>query len=226
MENIENLLFVTATKGSGTELLLNKPLGLFLEKSKMDKQTDIVENNKTGLTKVYNKYLTEEYRDKYIIFVHDDVIIDDLFFEEKIINGFSDYDIIGLAGSKKCDLTASVPAWHMMSQREDFVGEVAHRKDDVIWTTCFGPTKSRALVIDGLFIGVNVNRALEVGLKFDENFDFHHYDITFCLMANKLKLKMGVIPLRAIHFGLGDSMNTPEWAKSAETFKKLYKDFE
>jgi hypothetical protein len=33
---------------------------------------------------------------------------------------------------------------------------------------------------------------------------------------------MGVYPIKVTHFGLGDSMNTPEWQESANKFKQLY----
>jgi hypothetical protein len=218
----ERIIFVTATKGSGTNLLLTRPFGFFLEKTGWDARTEIIENNTEGLCKVYNRFLTEDYRNKYIIFIHDDVMITDLFFEEKVLLAFERYDIIGLAGSKSCDLSSEHPAWHTMTKREDMVGEVAHSSQGKVWTTVFGPTESRALILDGLFIGVNVNAALEKGLTFDERFGFHHYDITFSLRANEKKIKAGVFPLSVIHFGLGDSMNTEGWKESAKKFKEIY----
>ena len=219
----EKIVIVTTTKGSGTNLLLKRPLGFFLEKTGWDARTEIVENNTEGLSKVYNRFLSDEYKDKFVIFIHDDVLINDLFFEEKVLLAFEKYDIIGLAGSKSCDLSSDHPAWHTMTKREDMVGEVAHSSEGKIWTTVFGPTDSRALVIDSLFMGVNVNKALEKGLKFDERFDFHHLDIDFSLEANRLKIKTGVFPLSVIHFGLGSSMNTQEWSDSATIFKNKYK---
>lgn len=223
LELSDKIIIVTATRVPGTEFLLKKPLGLFLEKSGWYKRTKVIEKNKEGLSKVYNRFITEDYKGKYVIFVHDDVLIDDLFFQEKVLSAFEKYNVIGLAGAKSCDLSSDVPAWHLMTKKEDMVGEVKHSKDGNIWTSCFGPTDSRALVLDGLFIGVNIDVALQKGLRFDENFSFHHYDITFCLKANELKIKTGVCPISVIHFGLGDSMNTDEWRKSAETFKKNYK---
>ena len=137
------------------------------------------------------------------------------------VEDFEKFDIIGLAGSMSCDVASDHPAWHLMSDRSQHVGEVSHSKDGKTWTTCFGPTDSRALVIDGLFIGVNVNKALETGLLFNELFGFHHYDITFSLEANKLKIKTGVFPLSVVHFGTGSSMNTDDWRESAKKFKNL-----
>lgn len=220
----EKIVIVTATAKSGTNLFMKKPLGLFLEKTGWDKRALIVENNREGLSKVYNRYLTEEFKDKYVVFIHDDVLIDDLFFEEKVLLAFEKYSVIGLAGTKSCNLNAPMTAWHLMSNnKEDMVGEVSHSDKTKTWTTVFGPTDSRALLLDGLFIGVDVNVALEKGLKFDERFSFHHYDLTFSLKANELKIKAGVFPLNVVHYGLGDSMNTEAWHKSNELFKSIYK---
>jgi hypothetical protein len=220
---MKNIKFVVATKENKQNLLKTKPFGLFLEKTSLSHQAIIIENNKEGLPKLYNNFLTEEYKNDYIIFIHDDVLIDDLFSLEKIQMAFEKYDIIGLAGAKTCDLGSDVCAWHLMSKPNSYVGEVSHySKDKKVWTTVFGPTDDRSLLLDGLFIGVNVEKAIEKQLKWDENFKFHHYDISFCLRANNLKIKAGVFPLRVVHYGLGDSMLTNDWKESNQVFKKLY----
>lgn len=224
-ETSNNYHFIVATPKSREDFEKKSQMAFFLDKITTIKNThyNIIFDNKEGLPKIYNQFLTEKYKDKKLIFVHDDVIIDDLFWEEKLTIAFEKYDIVGLAGSKKCNLSSSAPAWHLMCNREDMVGEVAHSKDKKSWTTVFGPTDSRALILDGLFIAVNVKRLLETNTKFDENFTFHHYDISFCLRANQNKLKMGVCPIKVTHFGLGDSMMSSEWNESAEKFKTLYK---
>jgi len=216
-----NYFFVVATQKSQDDFNKNSQIALFLDKVGYRNKTKVFYENKLGLPELYNRFITENNKDKKIIFVHDDVLIEDLFFEEKLQVAFEKFDIVGLAGSKKCDLSKPA-AWHLMSDKIDHVGEVAHSADKIVWTTCFGPTNDRALVLDGLFLAVNVKRLVETGTKFDERFSFHHYDITFCLKANKNKLKMGVAPIKVTHFGLGDSMNTPEWHHSASLFNHFY----
>jgi hypothetical protein len=224
MNNSNKLFkFVTATPNDLSTFKQKSPFYLSLDKLGLTKQCTFVTENKEGLPKVYNSFINEDNRNSYIIFIHDDVLIEDMFLEEKLKLAFDKYDIVGLAGSKKCNLYAPFPAWHLMSDKNDWVGEVAHSKDKKKWTTVFGETDSRALILDGLFIGVNVSKLLDSNTRFDENFDFHHYDISFCLTANNNKLKMGVYPISVTHFGLGDSMNSPEWHNSAKKFKELYK---
>jgi hypothetical protein len=213
--------FVVATQYNEVDFWEKSQIAISLDKSGYRNNCTVFFENKEGLPKIYNQFFIEENKIKRIIFVHDDVLIEDLFWEEKLNLAFERYDIVGLAGSKKCDLTKP-PAWHLMSDRQDHVGEVAHSHDKVVWTTVFGKSDSRALVLDGLFLAINMEKVLQTPLKFDESFNFHHYDITFCLNANHFKLKMGVTPIRVVHFGLGDSMNTEDWQRSSLAFDRFY----
>jgi hypothetical protein len=221
-QTIKDYKIISATQKNQTQFYDECQLALSIDKLNIRNKCNIVYENKEGLPKVYNSFINNENKNKYLIFVHDDVLIEDLFFEEKISLAFQKYDIIGLAGAKKCVLNSKMPAWHLMCKREDMVGEVSHSKDKNCWTSVFGPTDSRSLVIDGLFIGVNVDKCLATNTFFDESFSFHHYDISFCLNANKNKLKIGVFPLKVTHFGLGDSMMTKEWQDSSNIFKQKY----
>lgn len=223
MTNLSSIYhFVIATQHNHNDFWEKSQIAIFLEKAGLTNQCSVILENKEGLSKIYNKFINESYAGKKLIFVHDDVLVEDLFWEEKLNIAFEKYDIVGLAGSKRCD-TSKPPAWHLMSEKHDHVGEVGHSHQGIVWTSVFGKSDSRALILDGLFLAVNTDKLLETGLRFDENFDFHHYDMTLCLNANKKKLKMGVTPIRVIHFGLGDSMNTNDWQVSAHKFDRFYK---
>jgi hypothetical protein len=153
--------------------------------------------------------------------MHDDIEINDLFLIEKLNE--SPYVVTGLAGSKTCDLSKDKLAWHLCCKKEDMMGEVAHKKNNFIWTSVFGPTIGRVLIIDGLFISVNVEELLKTNARFNEKFKFHHYDMAFCLNCNKHKVKVGLLPITVVHHGLGDSMLTQDWENSNIIFKKEYK---
>ena len=225
MSNLKKpIKFVCATPKTKQEFKETSQLSLYLDKSGYNPYASIVYENSEGLPKIYNHFLNDpKNKDSFLIFVHDDVLIEDLFLEEKLLIAFEKYNIVGLAGSKKCNIGSQMSAWHLMSDRNDWVGEVSHSKDKKSWTTVFGPTDSRALILDGLFLAVDVSKILETQTFFDESFKFHHYDISLCLRANQNKLKMGVAPIKVTHFGLGDSMMSEEWVKSSEIFKNLYK---
>jgi hypothetical protein len=92
--------------------------------------------------------------------------------------------------------------------------------------TPFGPSPERVAIIDGVFMSVNVKKVRSVGWKFNENYDFHHYDISSSLDANKKKLKLGVAPIHLIHSspGLRD-FNDITFQKNQAQFLKEYASY-
>lgn len=222
---MSKLLIVTCTTAKTDEEFQVRPIFHSLRKqceSNPNIDIHIFKDNKRGLSECYNEILNDEKNiDTTALFVHDDVVLEDMFLYEKLIH--SQYSITGLAGAKSFNKAADKLAWHFCAPREDFVGEVAHvTKDRGVWTTVFGPTNSRALVLDGLFLSCKIKDLKEKELTFDEAFNFHFYDIAFCLRANEKKVTCGVLPVRAIHYGLGDSMLTKDWEENNLKFKQAY----
>jgi hypothetical protein len=220
------LLIVVCTKSNTDEAFALRPIYKSL---KLQYETNkninfhIFKDNKRGLSECYNEILNNsENLDKTVLFVHDDVVLEDLFLYEKLIN--SPYSITGLAGAKTFNMNAQTLAWHIASDRSNYVGEVAHCKDGIVWTTVFGPTNSRALILDGLFLSCKVNELKEKNIQFDNDFGFHFYDIVFCLNANKNKATCGVLPIRVQHYGIGDSMLSEDFKNSEILFKQKYKN--
>jgi hypothetical protein len=188
---------------------------------------DIVWDNEDGMPVVYNRKL-QEYKDtevEFVVCVHDDVYIDDLKLYEKLkqANGLG-YNLVGLAGGLNPRL--SDPAlWHIMVDRNQQRGEVAHPagNNNQTMTTSFGPTPSRVAIMDGLFIAVHMPSVSKTDWKFNENYTFHHYDISSCIDANRKALKLGVYPIHVIHSSPGLlSIHNKIWANSNEKFLKEY----
>lgn len=222
---MSNLLIVICTQAKTEEEFSRLPVYVSLKKqyetNKPNIDFHLVKGNTRGLSECYNEILRDPKNlNKTVLFVHDDVVLEDLFLYEKLIS--SPYSITGLAGAKSFNKQADKLAWHLCADRSDFVGEVAHINEKGIWTTVFGPTKSRALTVDGLFISCKVKDLVEKDLYFDENFNFHFYDIAFCLRANEKRVSCGVLPIRVIHHGLGDSMLTEDWEQTNKKFKQIY----
>jgi len=188
-------------------------------------------NNTKGLSKVYNEAITNIlYSDKdgdtdCMLFVHDDVYVDDGFIFDKIEDGFSVYDIIGVAGAKNPKIKE--PAlWHLMTERQDWRGFAAHFAPNMetIGMTSFGITPDTVDILDGVVLAINIKRVKETGWKFNENYTFHHYDISSTLDATKAGLTCGVLPIHIIHQspGLRD-INDPIFRESQKQFLKEYK---
>lgn len=222
---MSKLLIVICTQSKTEEEFKKQPVYQSLKKqyecNTPNVDFHVFKDNKRPLAVCYNEILKDPKNlNKTVLFVHDDVVLEDMFLYEKLMS--SPYSITGLAGAKSFNKQAEKLAWHLCAPREDFVGEVAHINDNKIWTTVFGSTDSRALIIDGLFIACKVKDLVEKGLTFNEAFGFHFYDISFCLDAYEKKVVCGVLPIRVIHYGLGDSMLTPAWDEANVRFKEVY----
>ena len=187
----------------------------------MDLDAVIKTKNKENIGKHYNKILDMAVSEKYdtVILMHDDVQIDDRGWQDKLQEAFKKYDVVGLAGAKQVEIKQ--PAlWHLMSKQEDWSGAVAHpASEKQIFMTNFGPTPARCLLLDGLFLAIKVS-SLTPDIRFDENIPAiaHHYDLDFCLTANKHKLKLTTWPIWAVHRSPGLEERTTEFETSQKYF--------
>jgi len=192
---------------------------------------DVVCENTQSIQSLYNQKI-EEYSDyDYIIFCHDDISIEDGMLVEKIesyIGDESEYSICGVAGNQKCKL-GEKNLWHLMGDRNSMSGAVAHYEqgsETSMFMTNFGAMPRRVVLLDGVFIAVNVKDINEKNIRFDESCPskFHFYDLDFCLEANKSGLKLTTIPLWIIHksHGLND-INNKEWTNGNKYFYNKWK---
>ena len=227
MSKMKKILVVTCTKGDGKNTQLVQSLSPLTD----DVKLVVNINNECGLSKAYNKQLTPDnlIHHDIVLFAHDDVFIDDLKLKGKLYTAIDElqYDIVGLAGASEVKISKPC-LWHRMSTRESWSGAVSHQIESEgtskLHVTSFGPWPRRCLILDGLFLAVDLKRALEVDWKFNENYDFHHYDISSCLDANQKKLKLGTYPIHTTHMSPGlKDYNDSVYQKSEQTFYKEYK---
>lgn len=220
------ILIVSCTRGHKRDTKIFKSMNIL---QPGDVKLYIHENNKAGLPEVYNTHLTKKTLKKHdiVLFVHDDVYVDDLKIRGKLYNNIQAFDIVGLAGCVKPKISRPV-LWHLMTSRDNLRGSVCHPhkvSDDeyAVMNTSFGYTPSRVTIMDGLFMAVNLKAVLAAEWKFNENFKHHHYDIASCLDANKKSLRLGVAPIHTIHDSQGlKSINDTNWAKSQDQFMDIY----
>lgn len=186
----------------------------------------VISDNTTGLCKVYNHFFKEEWKDWIVVFVHDDVEINEVCLKSKLNAAMETYDVVGVAGSQKHSLQKPV-LWHN-SDRNSWSGAVEHpikKESDIMQTNQFGIYPKQVMTLDGLLLAVNMEKALEVGLKFDEQFDFHFYDLDFSVNANQLGLKCGTWNVHTTHYSHGDYRN-PIWEGNQEKYIKKWQNKE
>jgi Glycosyltransferase like family len=178
-----------------------------------------VYNNTVSIAKIYNSYI-ESYKNKDCILVlaHDDVLITDKNWINKVKQGLEKYDIIGLAGGSNAAIRQPC-LWHLMCPRETHSGTVGHTIDNKIFKTHFGKP-GRVLLLDGLFLAFNPKKIFEAGVKFDESCasKFHFYDIDFSLQCNKAKLKLGTFNIDVVHASPGLKSYNREFLEGQDWF--------
>lgn len=223
---MKQLLVVSCTKHKKANTKLYSSIRDF---SSVEMKYIFHENNSTGLSEIYNKYINKKIAKKHdiVVFAHDDVYIDDYKIRGKLYSAMHQFDIMGLAGCIRP--TIKKPAlWHLMAEKKDWRGYVFHSFSDSdenhgLLCSSFGFTPARVAIVDGLFIAVNIKAALKADWKFNESFKFHHYDISSCLDANKKRLKIGTVPVHVIHDSPGlQNYDDMAFAASERKFIEMY----
>jgi hypothetical protein len=67
-----------------------------------------------------------------------------------------------------------------------------------------------------------ISSLLDNKVFFDEDFDWHFYDISFCFRAKKANLNVAVSPIHVLHYALGDSCFSDKFAENQNKFRKKY----
>jgi GT2 family glycosyltransferase len=190
-----------------------------------DIDIDIECENTKGLGKYYNNCIKKHSDSDSIVFVHDDVDIINSDLSYQLLEGFKKYDVIGVAGCVSPKIIEK-NLWHWMAgDRNNCRGIAGHPVDEKsFFVTSFGATPSRVTVIDGVFMALNTKRILSTGTFFDEEFNFHHYDIDFSLTCNANGIKIGVCPILINHQSPGLKEFDSTWDASNLKFINKWKN--
>jgi hypothetical protein len=177
--------------------------------------------NKLGLPLLYNRFLTEEHRDDLAVFVHDDLWLDDFFFADRIRAGLEAFDVIGLAGNRR--LVPGAAAWHVKNEQMEWdaewiSGAVCHGKQPLGQPSIYGPTPAPVQLLDGVLLAVRVSKLLDAGVRFDERFSFHFYDLDFSRQANSASLKVGTWPIAVTHVS-GGGYGSESWLQELAAYR-------
>ena len=222
---MKEIMLVCATRMSREAFKKSAQLSTSIKKLRTSTKmvtSKITYQNRQGLGTIYHRYLKTRHADKILVFVHDDVRIEDLFLVEKLNEALKTFDVVGLAGNKEPDV--NYLSWFDL--RSPLTGSVAHvfgkaspLRRETIFVSSYGPTPEECGLLDGLFIAVNTETILSCDVKFDEQFGFHFYDLDFSRSCLRKGLRLGTWPIWVVHKS-GGSFNSPQWKKAA----KLYRD--
>ena len=186
--------------------------------------------NSTGLSTIYNREI-EKAKDNpaILVFAHDDIYLTDFYWPNQILNGLKQFDVLGVAGNKKW--TPGQPSWAfkeikngklVWDDKENLSGIVAHGEGFPPKNLSkYGPTGQAVELLDGLILIADSKKLIQSKTRFDEQFDFHFYDLDFCRTARREKLKLGTWALSVIHKS-GGGFGSKSWALTLDKFIRKY----
>jgi GT2 family glycosyltransferase len=209
---------VSATRMDEEEFWKSSALGQSLAGRRADARftIEVAYGNREGLPKVYNRAIAAARGDAMLLFVHDDIWLDDPKWLDKLFAALERYDVAGLAGNQR--RVPGQPAWlytkvegeRAWLDEEHLSGSVRHGQHPLGKLSYFGRSPRDCESLDGLFIAARADVLKRCGITFDERFEFHHYDIDFCRTAREAGASMGTWPILVTHQSTG-AFNSPGW---------------
>jgi hypothetical protein len=185
-------------------------------------------NNKKGLPWAYNSAIDGEGNSEQIlVFLHDDLQLIDFFWADELRVALDHFDVVGLAGNRR--RTTRQPSWAFVDERmrwdkaENLSGHVRHGEGCLARVSRYGPTPQRCLLMDGVFLAVRRRVLRQRGLRFDERFQFHFYDLDFCRRAEQLGVSMGTWPISVIHQSGGD-FGSARWRSGLAAYFQKWRE--
>jgi GT2 family glycosyltransferase len=219
---------VSATRLAANEFWRSTALGVSLQRLAFDPRLSlkVALSNRAGLADVYNLRISPQNQSEVLVFVHDDVWIDDYFLADRVLAGLETFDVIGVAGNRR-----RVPhqrAWHYVSatgdwDRESLSGAIAHGKTPFGRVSSFGPVPAECELLDGVFLAVRLQTLLDRSLRFDPAFSFHFYDLDFCRSARQAGLRLGTWPVCLTHQS-GGSFESSAWLTAYDQYLRKWGD--
>lgn len=181
--------------------------------------------NTHGLPLIYNHHLESAQSADYVVYIHDDVWIDDFFIYDRLLDGLARFDVLGVVGSKAPQTIQ--PSWAfthidpksglVWDQPSNFSGGIAHGTKPCGEVTWFGKTPAAVEVLDGVMLAINRKQILAAGARFDPQFKFHFYDLDFCRSARAQGLRLGTWPIALTHQS-GGHFGSPEWSEAYRNY--------
>ncbi len=200
---------VSATRMSKNDFWNKSPLGLSLKRISHEARLAVfvAYENRRGLPEVFNARITAQNHHEALVFIHDDVWIDDYFLADRIIEGLKAYDVFGLAGNRR--RIPNQPSWLFIDEKltwddkANLSGSVAHGAHPFGAITHFGSVPAECELLDGVLLAAKKSTLIDNGILFDPIFDFHFYDMDFCRTARMKKLRLGTWPICITHQSAG-----------------------
>jgi GT2 family glycosyltransferase len=220
---------ISATRLSESDFWKKSALGISLRRLEHDSRlvAHLAFANRHGLPEIYNARISARDDNDILVFIHDDVWIDDYFLADRVIEGLRTYDVIGVAGNRR--KVRHQPVWAFLDtsftwdDRANLTGSVAHGKSPFGPISFFGAVPADCELLDGVFLAAKKAVLTANGVLFDPRFDFHFYDMDFCRSARQRGLRLGTWPICLTHQS-GGAFGTQQWNEGYRAYIEKWGD--
>jgi GT2 family glycosyltransferase len=211
-----SIMIVSATRRTEQAFWEGSALGASLRRLSFDARIGgrIAYQNQRSLPDVYNQAIDESEGSDVLVFVHDDVWLDDCFLADRLEDAMHRYDVVGVAGNRRRQ--PRQPAWAFADatlawdDRQHLSGAVAHGDYPFGALSHFGHLPADCELLDGVFLAANRARLVGENVRFDPRFAFHFYDMDFCRAARQAGLALGTWPISLTHQS-GGAFGSEPW---------------
>jgi len=185
--------------------------------------------NRAPIGERYNEVIESAAHEDVLVFVHDDVYIEDWCLRDRLNDALAQFDVVGVAGNTR--LAPDQEAWHLtpdsrLNRPETLRldtpylrGAVSHGDDpQQAALSVYGASPAQVAVLDGLLIATRAGTLKQSGVRFDPALGFHFYDLDFCRAATAAGLRLGTWPIALTHRSRGESVKSEAWAESLRVY--------
>lgn len=217
------IYIVCATRFSETDFHEKSALGQSMKPYvSNDVRLIVAYENQEGLPAIYNRVIETllpiSVAEDIFIFCHDDIHVLDFFWIDRLLDGLSRYDVVGVAGS--AERLPFQPSWLFsdtsfqivnQSKLSGVVGHGTLLPPDHL--TVYGSPDQPVELLDGLFLAVQQKSLMNTSVRFDEVFNFHFYDLDFCRTCRDAGLRLGTVALSLVHQSEGN-LSSDDWRRA------------
>ena len=138
--NPTDVLFVVCTRFDAEQY---KTTPTYTSLAKLEKlygeiPTRVFYQNKRGLPECYNEAI-RDCQQPFVVFIHDDIFINDLYIFDKLSTAFTNAHIIGLAGADLVNLRDGANGWWHIDRKHQSSCVLHTHKDSRVETPIFPP---------------------------------------------------------------------------------------
>ena len=226
------VIMVCATRRAEADFWAEAPLGRSMEFIAHQRQVglSLYLDNHVGLPQVYNQVIARAEDDALLVFAHDDVWLQDIFWVARLARALETWDVVGVAGNTRRQ-PGQVSWRHQQNSSGALVPDDGHLSGVVGYgpfpfrgeVLDYGPVPAACELLDGMLLAVRKSTLTRHGLAFDPQFQFDFHDLDFCRSARQRGLRLGTCRLSVTHQSAG-RIGSPEWLAMREAYLRKWGD--